>query len=98
MANIVVSYPASAGAKFDAAYYANTHIPLVERHWGPHGMTTAEMMFPADGNQPLAAMVVLKFKDSAAIDAAMGSAGTPEIMGDVAKFTDITPVLYRTAD
>ncbi|WP_068071838.1 EthD family reductase [Novosphingobium lentum] len=98
MANIVVSYPTHAGAQFDAAYYTASHIPLVERHWGPLGMTGADVMLPADGNQPFAAMVVLKFRDSASIDAAMVCAGTPDVMADVAKFTNIVPQLYRTAD
>lgn len=31
MASLVVSYPQSEGASFDAAYYRDTHIPLVER-------------------------------------------------------------------
>jgi uncharacterized protein (TIGR02118 family) len=97
MANLVVSYPRHDGAHFDADYYRDTHVPLVERAWGPAGMTGAEILWPADDAQPFAAMVVLQFSDSAAIDAAMGSPATPEVLGDVPKFTDIQPVIYRTA-
>ncbi|MGY6638002.1 MAG: EthD family reductase [Erythrobacter sp.] len=97
MANLVVSYPWHEGAQFDAAYYRDTHIPLVERAWTQAGMTGAEILWPADDGQPFAAMVVLRFTDSSAIDAALGSPATPEVLGDVAKFTDIQPVLYRTA-
>lgn len=97
MANLVVSYPRHDGAKFDADYYRDTHIPLVEQQWSDCGMTGAEILWPADGEQPFAAMVVLKFGDAAAIDAALGSPGTQEVMNDVANFTDIQPTIYRTA-
>jgi uncharacterized protein (TIGR02118 family) len=97
MASLVVSYPTHDGATFDAAYYLDTHIPLVEDAWGPCGLTGADILWPADEGQPNAAMVVLRFRDSAAIDAAMASTRTPEVLGDVAKFTNIQPSLYRTA-
>ena len=97
MANLVVSYPQHDGATFDAAYYRDTHIPLVENTWGPCGMTGAEILWPADAGQPHAAMVVLRFRDNDAIDAAMGAAGTAQVMADIANFTDIQPSIYRTA-
>lgn len=97
MANLVVSYPLHDGATFDADYYRDTHIPLVEESWGPCGLTGAEILWPADADQPAAAMVVLRFGDSAGIDAAMTSPGTPAVMADIANFTNIQPVIYRTA-
>lgn len=97
MATILVRYPAHDGAKFDADYYARSHIPLVEKAWGPHGLTGAEILFP-HGEQPDVAMVLLRFRDQAAIDAAMASPDTAEVMGDVPKFTDISPALYRAGD
>lgn len=97
MANLVVSYPKHDGAKFDADYYRDTHIPLVEKHWGGCGMTGADILWPADDEQPNAAMVVLKFADAASIDSALGSPGTQKVLGDVANFTDIQPSIYRTA-
>jgi len=96
MATLIVSYPTHPGATFDAAYYADTHIPLAQKHWAEHGLTGAEILFP-EGDQPWKAAVLLRFADSAAIDAAMASAGTPEILADIANFTDIAPTLYRAA-
>lgn len=96
MANLVVSYPQAEGTHFDADYYRDTHIPLVEASWGEFGLTGAEILWPADSGQPLAAMVVLRFRDAAAIDAALGSAATAAVMGDVPKFTNIQPSIYRT--
>lgn len=97
MASLVVSYPKQDGATFDADYYRDTHIPLVEKHWSSFGMTGAEIFWPADDDQPNAAMVVLGFSSGDAIDAALGSAGTAEVMGDVPNFTNIQPTIYRTA-
>jgi uncharacterized protein (TIGR02118 family) len=96
MANLVVSYPHAEGTHFDADYYRDTHIPLVEASWGEFGLTGADILWPADAAQPLAAMVVLRFRDAAAIDAALGSAATAAVMGDVPKFTNIQPSIYRT--
>jgi uncharacterized protein (TIGR02118 family) len=96
MATLVVSYPQAEGTRFDADYYRDTHIPLVEASWGEFGLTDAEILWPADGAQPAAAMVLLRFRDAAAIDAAMGSAATAAVMSDVPKFTDIQPSIYRT--
>lgn len=97
MANLVVTYPRTEGATFDADYYANVHIPLARKHWEPCGLTDAEILFAADDAQPYAAMVVLRFADQAAIDKAMAAPGTPEVMGDVPKFTTIQPSVFRTA-
>ncbi|ASJ90526.1 EthD family reductase [Porphyrobacter sp. CACIAM 03H1] len=97
MANLVVSYPQAEGARFDAAYYRETHIPLVEESWGGLGLTGAEILWPADAAQPAAAMVVLRFADSAAIDTALASPATAAVMADIANFTDIQPSIYRTA-
>ena len=96
MANLVVSYPQAEGTHFDADYYRNTHIPLVEASWGEYGLTAAEILWPADGAQPLAAMVVLRFRDAAAIDAAMALPATAEVMADIPNFTTIQPSIYRT--
>lgn len=97
MPSLVVSYPRSEGATFDAAYYRDTHIPLVERTWESCGLTAAEILWPADPSQPAAAMVVLRFRDAAAIDAALASPATAQVMADIANFTDIEPSIYRTA-
>ncbi len=96
MPSLIVSYPARAGARFDRDYYAGAHADLVRSIWEPHGLSGAEIFFPVEGEQPIAAMVVLRFPDQAAIDAALGDAGTPRVLADVANFTEIEPVIFRT--
>lgn len=95
MASLTVAYPRKDDCRFDEHYYASTHTDLVKKTWGPHGLTGATIHFPADAQQPFAAMVVLEFSDAAAIDAALGDPGTPAVLADVANFTDIEPMIYR---
>ncbi|HWU02247.1 MAG TPA: EthD family reductase [Novosphingobium sp.] len=96
MAALIVSYPGTAENRFDADYYCETHIPLVEELWGPLGLVEAEVFLP-EGGQPWRAAVVLRFADAGAIDGALASAGTAQVMDDVPRFTDIAPVIYRAA-
>jgi hypothetical protein len=37
MPTLVVSYPVGDGTQFDAQYYVETHIPLVDKCWTPMG-------------------------------------------------------------
>lgn len=97
MASLVVSYPRHEAAMFDATYYRDNHIPLVRQAWTEHGLTDARILWPADDAQPNAAMVVLEFRDGDAIDAALGSEATAGVMDDIARFTDIQPVIYRAS-
>ena len=98
MATLTVTYPASADAQFDRAYYDATHIPMLDTAWGDHGYLSAEVLYPADDSQPFMAMAVLRFKDQASIDAALAAPGTGQVVADVANFTNLTPDLFRAAD
>lgn len=97
MATLIISFPERAGAKFDGEYYNATHAPMVENSWGPHGLIGLDVLYPM-GPQPYRALVILRFRDQAAIDASMASEGTGAIMADVANFTDIEPRIFRAAD
>lgn len=97
MSNLVVSFPRQDGGQFDAAYYRSTHLPLVEASWSQAGLIGTELLVPADDAQPFESMVVLRFKDSAAIDAALTSPAAQAVMTDVPNFTNIQPNIYRTA-
>lgn len=98
MATLIVSYPLTEGARFDRAYYLSTHIPLARSAWSEFGLQSAEILFPAVGPQPLAGLMILRFNDQAGIDAALSSPRTVEVVGDVANFTTIAPVIFRADD
>jgi uncharacterized protein (TIGR02118 family) len=91
MIRLSVFYPAGDGVKFDHDYYRDQHIPLAVRHWSPE---STEIDRGVDG--PYVAAVHLTFASTDALNAAMASEGTAEVLADVANYTDITPVLQTS--
>lgn len=94
-AALLVSYPATDGARFDRDYYTATHLPLVREKWGPHGLTDAMGLWPDDDAPAHVAVALLTFRDAAARDAALASAEAAAVFGDVGNFTDIQPAAQR---
>ena len=96
MAVFTVLYPAREGAKFDHAYYNATHIPLVKEAFTPTGLTAVQVLTGVSagdgGPAPFVAMVNFTFRDAQALQASLGGPRAPEVMADVAKFTDIQPI------
>ncbi len=95
MATLIVSYPAIEGVAFDREYYLSTHASLVRSAWGEFGLQSAEILFPASGPQPFACVAILSSSNQAGIDAALSSAGTAEVVGDVPNFTSVEPTIFR---
>jgi len=91
MIRLSVYYPSSEGATFDHDYYREKHVPLCLKTWGLDG---AEIDKGLDG--PYVAAVHFKFASLDALQAAMGAAGTGDIMADVANYTSIAPVLQTS--
>jgi len=91
MIRLSVYYPSSEGATFDHDYYRDKHVPLCVNTWGLKG---AEIDKGLDG--PYVAAVHFKFASLDALQAAMGAAGTGDIMADVANYTSIAPVLQTS--
>ncbi|WGY71374.1 EthD family reductase [Burkholderia cepacia] len=98
MATLIVSYPATEGSTFDRDYYLSKHIPLARTAWSEFGLQSAEILFPSVAPQPFAGVVILKFTDQAALSAALSSAKTAEVIGDVPNFTNIAPTIFRADD
>ena len=92
---LLVSYPVTEGARFDRAYYTDTHMPLVKEKWGPLGLTDALALFPDDDAPAAVAVAVLTFTDGAARDAAISGSTAATVFGDVANFTTISPAAQR---
>jgi uncharacterized protein (TIGR02118 family) len=86
-----VLYPSSEGATFDHDYYREKHVPLCLKAWG---LATADIDKEVDG--PYVAAVHFEFDSVEAIQAAMGTEATGEVLADVANYTNITPVLQTS--
>ena len=91
MIRMSVFYPETEGATFDHDYYANKHVPLALKTWG---MESAEIDKGING--PYVAAVHFRFESLEAMQAALGSEGTAEVMADVANYTTITAVLQTS--
>lgn len=91
MIRLSVYYPAAEGATFDHDYYRDQHVPLCVKTWGLDG---AEIDKGVDG--PYVAAVHFRFESPDAVAAAMASAGTADILADVANYTTIAPVLQTS--
>ena len=91
MIRLTVSYPVTEGATFDHDYYRDKHVPLAVKTWGLGG---AEIDKGVAG--PVVAAVHFKFESLDAMGAAMGAAGTADVLADVANYTTIAPVLQTS--
>lgn len=91
MIRLSVYYPTTDGASFDHDYYRDTHVPLAFKTWGLDG---AEIDKGVNG--PYVAAVHFKFASLDALGAAMGAAGTADVLADVANYTSITPVMQTS--
>ena len=91
MIRMSVFYPETEGETFDHDYYVNKHVPLALKTWG---MESAEIDKGING--PYVAAVHFTFESLEAMQAALGSEGTAEVMADVANYTTIAAVLQTS--
>jgi uncharacterized protein (TIGR02118 family) len=91
MIRLSVFYPTTDGATFDHDYYKDSHVPLCAKTWGPAGV---EIDRGVDG--PYVAAVHFRFDSTEALQAAMANEGTAAILGDVANYTNIKPILQTS--
>ncbi len=93
MFNVYVMYP--AGGTFDLDYYMKSHMPLVDKCFGPHGLTGWQVTkVGAPPGAPAAYQIItrLEFEAPSGFKAAIGASG-PEVMGDIPNFTDTQAVM-----
>ena len=96
MTTLYVTYPGDAATRFNREYYVRTHLPLVMEAWGPHGLESAAAFFPSGDGAGTIAVCICRFRDDAAISAALESPGIGGVMADVKNFTDAKPSRIRT--
>ncbi len=95
MPTLFVTYPGDAGTRFDRDYYVASHLPMVMEAWGPCGLLSCAAFFPAGDGAGTVAVCICRFRDEAAVQAALGSPETPRVMADVTVFTDAKPAQSR---
>ena len=91
MTTMYVTYPGDTGTRFDRDYYVFTHLPLVLQCWGQYGLLSCAAFFPSGDGAGTIAIAECKFRDEAALRAALAAPDTPRVMADVVRFTDATP-------
>jgi uncharacterized protein (TIGR02118 family) len=87
MVRFSVYYPSSDDTTFDHDYYRESHVPLCAKQWNPERVEIDKGI-----NGPHVAAVHFFFDSQDALNAALGSEATGEIMADVANYTNVTPV------
>jgi uncharacterized protein (TIGR02118 family) len=93
---VSVMYPASPGAKFDMDYYRAKHIPLVGARWNSCGLREAKVLqgvgAPGGGVATYSVIALLTFDSAQDFDQAVARHGA-EIIGDIANFSSVQPVI-----
>jgi len=88
MIKLTVSYPSGEGTTFDHDYYSAKHVPMCNSTFKP---VKTEIEKGIDG--PNVAGVVFYFDSMADLQGALGSPQTPDVIADVANYTNIAPVM-----
>jgi uncharacterized protein (TIGR02118 family) len=88
-----VIYPNREGAKFDKAYYRDTHIPLAMKVMKADRVMLIEGVPNGATAAPYAMIAHFEFASQEALTAAVTNPGMAEVRADVPKFTDITPTV-----
>lgn len=93
---VSVMYKVEEGQDFNLDYYLKTHVPLVNARWGGHGLRGVKVLLGAGSPSGAPAayhlVALLDFESLDAFNAAAAAHGG-EILGDIANFTNGTPVI-----
>lgn len=99
---VTVMYPNTPGSKFDMSYYLGTHGPLVHKCWDGMGLKSLKVV-KGEGTPdpktpaPYQVIAILSFESMDAFQRAVAARGA-EVMGDIAKFTNVQPVIQVSSD
>ncbi|KAG8160070.1 hypothetical protein KVR01_010707 [Diaporthe batatas] len=95
-ATLTVMYPNEADAKYDIEYYKTQHMPLMERLLGKYGVkswTVTTYLPSADGSAaPYVFSSTVTWTSAQAIKEAFADESAPQILADVANFSNKQPV------
>ncbi|KAK8064613.1 ethyl tert-butyl ether degradation EthD [Apiospora phragmitis] len=87
-----VMYPAAASADFNMDYYLGTHMPFVQKNWGPHGLKSWNVAVLDKETSGYHVQCVLVFETAEGFKTAMSE--DKEILPDVANFTATKPNIW----
>ena len=90
MANATLIVTCSGGSYFDRDHYVDVHLPLALACWRRHGLESAAAFFPRDPDTGIVSVGIYRFRDEAALHAALAAAEAEAVMADVPRFTDAT--------
>ena len=96
MIKVSVMYPNKPGARFDHAYYRDTHMPLVAARMGDacrRYTVDKGLAGGTPGSAPTYVGMCHIFCDSVESFQAAFGPHAPEIMADIPNYTDLTPVI-----
>jgi uncharacterized protein (TIGR02118 family) len=96
MIKVSVMYPNTPGARFNHDYYRDVHMPLVKSRMGEHCKYYTVDKGLAGATPGSAATYVAMchlFCDSVASFEAGFGPHAPEILADIANYTDLSPVI-----
>ncbi|KAK5111129.1 hypothetical protein LTR62_005328 [Meristemomyces frigidus] len=94
MATTTVLYP--KGTKFNMDYYMKSHMPLVGKKLGPHGLTSWKVLeFPSEA--PFCVQATLEWDSQKSFEAAGASPEMKEVLDDVSNFSDNSPTMLPGA-
>jgi uncharacterized protein (TIGR02118 family) len=88
-----VIYPNHEGAKFDAAYYRSTHIPLAMKVMKADRVILIEGVPMGSTAAPYAMIAHFQFASQAALEAGRANPAMADVRADIPKFTDIKPTV-----
>lgn len=92
-ASFNVVYPNHEGARFDMAYYRETHIPMVMRIMNADSVKLIEGVSRGDAPAPIVMIAHFQFASAEALDAALAHPQMSELRADLTNFTDIRPTI-----
>ncbi|KAG5988443.1 hypothetical protein E4U43_004749 [Claviceps pusilla] len=92
MASITILYP--SGYDFNLKYYLETHMPLAERTWKPHGLQSWDITKLATG-EAFQIQAVLRFPSLALWDEVTKLETSRAVFRDIPAFTSAQPLVLR---
>jgi uncharacterized protein (TIGR02118 family) len=90
-----VYYQGTLDTRFDRDYYTNHHLPLCMEAWQQYGLLSCRAFYPSIDQDGTIAICESVYRDEAAAEAAFNSPELAQVMADVARYTDATPMRMR---